>query len=293
MYYLVRVPLYLVSLLPFRVLYILSDFFYFLVYYIFRYRRDVVIKNLAIAFPEKTEIERRAIAKRFYKDLIDTFVESLKFISISEKQLNKRSSGDIEIINELIRQKRNIHMMAGHQFNWEYANLHFARHIDTPFVAVYMPISNKSLNRIFHTFRKKYGTILISKDEFKYARHQVFASQYILALAADQNPGIPSNAYWFKFFGKPVPFIKGPSKGAVKNNTAVIYVGIQKPRRGYYHFKVTLLTDKGSEHTPEELTRMYRDALEETIRYDPANYLWSHRRYRWDWKPEYGPILDN
>ena len=221
MYYLVRVPLYLISLLPFRVLYILSDFFYFLVYYVFKYRKDVVMNNLAIAFPEKTEKERKSIAKGFYKDLTDTFVESLKFITISEKQLNKRSSGNLEIINDLIRQKRNIHMMAGHQFNWEYANLHFARHLSIPFVAVYMPISNKSLNKVFYTFRKKYGTILVSKDEFKYTRNKVFSSQYILALAADQNPGLPANAFWMNFFGKPVPFIKGPAKGAVQNNTWV------------------------------------------------------------------------
>lgn len=248
------------------------------------------MQNLAIAFPEKSFEERKRIAKQFYKNLIDTFVESIKFISISEKQLINRSSCDFELINELIAKGRNVHIMAGHQFNWEFANLLYARSLSIPFVGVYMPISNKSIDRTFQTFRRKYGTILISKDDFKSKMHDVFSSQYVLALAADQNPGLPSNAYWMNFFGRPVPFIKGPSKGAVKYNTAIVYIGFKKIKRGHYHFSATLLAENGAEHTPEHLTELYRDALEDTIRKDPANYLWSHRRWRWEWKEEYGVV---
>ncbi|HEX7846411.1 MAG TPA: lysophospholipid acyltransferase family protein [Chitinophagaceae bacterium] len=291
MYYLVRGLLYGISLLPFGILYLFSDLFYIIVYYLLKYRRGIVMQNLAIAFPEKTASERKKIARQFYRNLIDTFIESIKFISISEKQLEKRSSGDFEMINGLIAKGKNIHLMAAHQFNWEFANLLYARKLSIPFVGVYMPISNKIINRLFYTFRKKYGTVLISKDDFKNKRHEVFAKQYILALAADQNPGLPGNAYWMNFFEKPAPFVTGPAKGAVKNNTAVVFVGFQKIKRGHYHFTNSLLTENGADHSPEELTKMYRDALEKLIRDDPANYLWSHRRWRWDWKEEYGPIL--
>jgi Kdo2-lipid IVA lauroyltransferase/acyltransferase len=287
MYYIIYGFLYLLSLLPFRVLHFLADAVYILVYYITGYRKDVVMKNLAIAFPEKTKRERVRIAKDFYHNLVDTFIESVKMISISEKELEKRSSGEFEIINQLIAEGRNIHIMAGHQFNWEFANLLYSKNLSIPFVGIYMPISNKILDRIFFNFRKKYGTVLISATDFKNKMHKVFSAQYSLALAADQNPGAPGNAYWMDFFNKPTPFVTGPGKGAVKNNTALVYVGFKKTKRGFYKFNTTLLADKAIDFTPEQLTLIYKNALEKTIREDPANYLWSHRRWKWEWKEEY------
>lgn len=293
MYYIIYGSLYLVSLLPLRVLYLFADFCYVLVFYVFKYRRDVVMNNLLIAFPEKTDKERIAIAKKFYHNLIDTFIESVKFISISKKQLLRRSKGEFELLNDLIAKGYNIHILAGHQFNWEFANLLYALNLSIPFVGLYMPISNKSLDRIFFNIRKRYGTILISAPDFKNKMHAVFTKQYMLALAADQNPGHPGNAYWMHFMGRLAPFVTGPSKGAVKNNTAVVYVGFYKPRRGYYTFKTRLIAENGAAYSPQELTVLYRNELEKTIREDPANYLWSHRRWKYEWKEEYGPIIDS
>jgi KDO2-lipid IV(A) lauroyltransferase len=287
MYYIVYPLLYLVSLLPFFVLYGISDFFAFLLYHVIKYRRAVVMSNLAIAFPEKTNEERIKIAKKFYQYFTDTMIESLKFISISKKQLLKRSSGSFEIINELIDKGYNINLMAGHQFNWEYANLLYAINLKIPFVGIYMPIKNKSFNKIFYDFRCRYGTILISATDFKNKMHDVFKRQYMLALAADQNPGSPTSGYWLNFFGRPVPFVTGPEKGAVKNNAAVVYVGFKKIKRGYYHFTTTILTEQSAGTKTGELTCLYRDILEKTILNDPANYLWSHRRFKFEWKEEH------
>ena len=249
-----------------------------------------MLSNLAIAFPEKTDKERIEIAKKFYHNFIDTIVESIKFISISKQQILKRSSSDFNVINKLTDKGYNVHLMAGHQFNWEFGNALAAIQLNAPFIGIYMPISNKALNRIFFNFRKRYGTILISATEFKNNVHPAFSKQYSFGLAADQNPGHPANAYWMRFFGKPTPFVTGPAKGAVKNNTAVVMVGFHKIKRGYYHFSAKLLTENGSSFSPEALTIMYRDALEEIIRKDPSNYLWSHRRWKYEWKPEYGDI---
>ncbi len=292
MYYIVYGLLYLFSLLPFAILYLIADFFYFLVYYVFGYRKDVVMANLLIAFPEKTEKERKRIGKDFYHNLIDTFIESLKFISISKKQILKRSTGEFELINNLAAKGYNIHIMAGHQFNWEYGNLLYSMNLTLPFVGIYMPIGNKILNKIFYNFRGQYGTILISAKDFKNKMHNVFSKQYTLGLAADQNPGNPANGYWMNFMGKPVPFVTGPAKGAVKNNTAVVMVGFKKVKRGYYHFSAHLLTEDASKFTPQQLTLLYKNELEKIIRQDPSNYLWSHRRFKFDWKPEYGPIVE-
>lgn len=292
MYYILFPVLWLFSLLPFWIIYGISDFIYLIVYYILKYRKQVVFHNLKIAFPHKTDKERTVIAKQFYHNLIDTFLESVKFITLSDRQLQKRSTGEFDLINTYIENGKNIHIMAGHQFNWEFANLLYSKNLKIPFVGVYMAFSNKVIDRIFFNFRKRYGTILISAQDFKKKMHSVFSKQYILALAADQNPGNPSNAYWLPFFGRPVPFVKGPSKGAVKNNTAVVMVGFHKVKRGYYHFSTNNITEDGSKHTSEELTLLYRNALEQTITKDPANYLWSHKRYKWDWKKEYGEIIN-
>jgi Kdo2-lipid IVA lauroyltransferase/acyltransferase len=291
MYYVVYGFLWLISLLPFRVLYFFSDCIYGLVFYVFKYRKEVVMNNLSIAFPEKSEQERKMIAKQFYHNLIDTFIESLKFITLSKAQIQKRSTGEFELINKLIEEGKNVHIMAGHQFNWEYANLIYALNLKAPFVGVYMPIANKSLDRIFYKFRQQFGTILISAQDFKNKMHQVFSKQYLLALAADQNPGDPASGYWTNFLGKPVPFVSGPWKGAVKNNTAVVMVGFEKRKRGYYHFSISLLADNSSALTTAELVLRYKNALENIIRQDPPNYLWSHRRWKYEWKPEYGEVI--
>jgi Kdo2-lipid IVA lauroyltransferase/acyltransferase len=287
MYYIIYPILYLFSLLPFFILYGISDFFAFLLYHVIKYRKATVLGNLKIAFPEKTDEERIKIAKKSYQYFTDAMIESLKCISITKKQLLKRSTGSFDIINDLIDKGYNINVMAGHQFNWEYANLLYAIHLKIPFVGIYMPIENKAFNKIFFDFRCRYGTILISAHDFKHKMHDVFKKQYMLALAADQNPSGPERAYWMNFFGRPAPFVTGPEKGAVKNNAAVVYVGFKKIKRGHYHFNATLLTEQSGGTKTGELTCCYRDVLEKTIKEDPANYLWSHRRFKFEWKDEY------
>ena len=291
MYYVVYPFLYLFSLLPFRVLYFLADGIRVLVFYGLKYRREVVLNNLLIAFPEKTEKERFDIARQFYKNLIDTFIESVKFISLSPKAAFRRSSADTEDINALINKGHNVHVMACHQFNWEYANILYPIKLKAPFVGVYMPIKNKVLDRVFYNFRKRHGTVLISATAFKEQSHDIFNKPYVLALAADQNPGHPGNAYWLDFFSKPAPFITGPAKAAVKNKTAVVMVGFNRLKRGHFHFDYKLITEDAIGYTPEQLTVIYRNEVERIIRRDPANYLWSHRRWKYEWKPEYGPVL--
>lgn len=292
MYYIVYGFLYVISLLPLRLLYLLSDLTYFILYHIAGYRKELVSSNLLIAFPEKTEEEREKIAKQFYLNFTDTIIETVKMISITRKELERRSQCEVDYINELIAKGRNIHIMVGHQFNWEFANLVYAGLLRIPFVGIYMPVNNKIFEKISFKFRSKNGTIMISVKDFKNKMHKVFSDQYILALAADQNPGYPGNAYWLNFFGKPAPFVTGPAKGAVKNNTAVVFVGFEKVKRGYYKFHIEPMAENGASHTPEQLTIMYKNILEETIRNNPSNYLWSHRRWRHEWKEGYAEILE-
>ena len=292
MYYIVYPLLYIFSLLPFFVLYAISDLIAFLMHSVFKYRKDVVLGNLAIAFPEKTEAERKKIARKFYQYFTDTFIECVKCISISKKALQKRNTGSYDMINGLIDKGYNINVLGGHQFNWEYGSLLYSLHIKKPLSAIYIPISNKVVNKIFYDIRTRYGAVFISAADFKNRMDELTKEQYILALGADQNPGNPLNAYWINFFGRPTPFVTGPEKGAIKNNAAVVYVGFKKIKRGHYHFESTLLAEHTAGRKEGELTCLYRDALEKAIANDPANYLWSHRRFKFEWKEEYGDVID-
>ncbi|MFN8242764.1 MAG: lipid A biosynthesis acyltransferase [Ferruginibacter sp.] len=292
MYYIVYPLLYLVSLLPFFILYGISDAVAFLLHTVFRYRRGVVAGNLAIAFPEKSLAEREAIARKFYQYFTDTFIETIKCISISRKQLEKRNSGNAAFFNQLLAEGRNIYVLGGHQFNWEYGSLFYALHLTIPVTAVYMPIASKALDKIFYDIRTRNGSIFVSATAFKEQMNEMASRQFILALAADQNPGAPQFAYWLKFFGRLTPFVTGPEKGAIRNNAAVVFVNFKKIKRGHYHFEPVLLTGEPQGHPEGTLTCLYRDALEKSIRNDPANYLWSHRRFKFEWKEGGGNLVE-
>jgi len=287
MYHIVYALLYLFSLLPFFILYGISDFVFFIIYSVAGYRKKIVFSNLEIAFPEMTIAQREKIARHFYKNLIDTFIETIKLLSISEAEFNKRAIVNLEECNELAKKGMNIQFQSGHQMNWEYVNWAVVKKIRIPFVGIYMKITNKTVDKIFYNLREKFGTVLVAATEFRERKHEIFKEQYSLALAADQNPGGPEYAYWLNFFSKPAPFVTGPDKGARKSNSAVVFVKFIKTKRGYYRFEPTVITENAALLAEAELTLLYRDFLEETIREQPDNYLWSHRRWKWEYSSAY------
>jgi KDO2-lipid IV(A) lauroyltransferase len=293
MYYVIYPLLYLLSLLPFFVLYGFSDVLAFLLYHVFRYRRDVVFDNLLIAFPEKSISERKEIAKKFYRYFTDSMVEIVKLISLSREQLQKRMTCNFDVVNELLGKGKSVYFLCGHQFNWEYANLLCSSGLNVPFVTVYLPIGSKAFDRIMLRIRSRFGAILVNPNSFGTRMHNIFRSQHVLVLAADQSPATPRSGYWIHFFGRPTVFLPGPEKSAVRNKVAVVFFGFKKRNRGHYQLEITLLTEDASKLSERgELICLYRDELERAIREDPANYLWSHRRFKFTWQPAYGKIME-
>jgi KDO2-lipid IV(A) lauroyltransferase len=291
MYYIVYGLLYLLSLLPLRVLYLFSDFAYFILYYITGYRKKIVHQNLLIAFPEKTEAERKKITKQFYLNFTDNFIETVKLISAGKKFLEKHFSIDLQVFNDLYKQGKKCQAHLGHNFNWEIANLAMAYCTPYPLLSVYMPIKNKALDKIFRKLRSKTGAHLLPATQMRTAMLPYRDQKYLLALVADQNPGVPSKAYWFHFFGRPTPFVTGPEKGARANKTAVLFFHFTKRKRGYYEAHSELATVEPQLLPEGELTRIYIQYLERVIRLNPEMWLWSHRRWKHEWKPEYGKII--
>jgi KDO2-lipid IV(A) lauroyltransferase len=283
MYYLIYGFFYVVSLLPFPVLYFISSIIYFFVYYVFGYRKEIVMGNIVIAFPEKSIAERAAIAKQFYKNFTDSFIEMLKAFSLSDAQFDKRCTGNFEVINEVLAKGKKIQLVGAHMFNWEYANLVISRHITIAPLGVYGTVENKLFERILLKLRSKYGTILVSTVDFKNRMQEITSKQYCMYLLADQNP-LPHNSIWINFFGKPAPFIPGPYKAAIKNNAAIIFINFKKIKRGYYSFWSEVVIENPADYSVEELIKKYRDFIEDIIRRQPENYLWSHRRWKYDYK---------
>lgn len=287
MYYILYGFLYLLSLLPFSIIYLLSDGISGLLYHVIKYRRDVVRKNLKIAFPEKDDKEIEKISRQFYRNFCDTFLESIKLLSMSDAEVEKRVLFDPTIINELSKQGKNIQIHSGHQFNWEYGNMIFPKKIIAPFVGVYMPIKSKPIDRLFIKLRSRFKTVLVPVPDFRVRFKEVSKSRYSLGLLADQNAH-PAKAHWLYFFGKPAPFVSGPDKGGRANGTAVVFVCCKRRgKRGFYEYTSKFITEDARSLKEGELTRMFRDYMEECIREQPDNYLWSHKRWRKSYKAEY------
>jgi KDO2-lipid IV(A) lauroyltransferase len=290
MYYIIFGFFYLLSLLPLPVLYLFSDFVYFLIYHVFGYRKKVVMHNLSIAFPDRTENEKTQIAKKFYRNFTDNFIETIKFLSAGENFFRKRLTGEFSRFADLYNRGFKVQIHLGHNFNWELANL--ALPLLTPYtvLTVYMPINNKAIDRLFLKIRRKMGSVLLPATDLGNAIAPYRNERYIINLVADQNPANPKNAYWYLFFGRPVPFLRGPERAAKRVNPAVVFAYITKKKRGYYEAHYEIATEDPKSLAESELTGMYVAYLERVVRQNPEMWLWSHRRWKWEWKPEYGPI---
>ncbi|MEN9685297.1 MAG: hypothetical protein RLZZ28_1083 [Bacteroidota bacterium] len=291
MYYIIYAIFYLLSLLPWWLIYLLSDFVYLILFYVTGYRKEVVMKNLSIAFPEKTEKERTLIAKEFYHNFCDTFIETIKLLSISDDEFARRYTTNSQILAPYYEAGSNIYYLAGHFFNWEFVNYGESRYGKFPFVGVYMPITNKAFDRLMLKLRSRYGTILVTALNFKTSFRELVPGRYALGLAADQNPGNPQNAYWVSFFNRLTPFVKGPERGARASNNPVFFGHFYKTKRGHYHLQVTLITETPRELSEGELTRQYAGMVENAVRQKPANYLWSHRRWKWAYEDKYADLV--
>jgi KDO2-lipid IV(A) lauroyltransferase len=291
MYHLVYAFLYLLSLLPLRLLYLLSDFAYVIIFHLIGYRKAVVFNNLAIAFPQKTEEEKTAIAKQFYKNFADSFIETIKLFSASDEFIKKRFTGDFSVFDTLYEKGLKCQIHSGHYFNWEYANLSIPLHLKQKLLTVYMPITNKAFDKSFIRMRAKTGALLLPATQLRSAILPFRNQQYVLALVADQNPGNIHNNYWLPFFGRPTPFLKAPESGARRGNIPVVFCHFYKVKRGYYKINFTLSEESPAQTEAGEITRKYVAYLENAIRQYPDMWLWSHRRWKHEWKEEYGEIL--
>ncbi len=244
------------------------------------------MNNLAIAFPEKSLEERKQIAKQFYKNLVDNFVETIKLLSISKKQLNKRLTWNEQSLNKHYKLGRNVQLHLGHFFNWEYGNYALSIKSEYPVLVVYMPIVNKAVDKLFYKLRTRFNAKMIAATHFRRDFSPYSKGKYCTVFVADQNPGVTDNAYWSNFLNKQAPFVTGPEKSARLNNCIVYFVKIFKLKRGFYYADFVLLTDTPRSLNEGELTKRMIAEEELLVKENPSNYLWSHRRWKHEFNAE-------
>jgi KDO2-lipid IV(A) lauroyltransferase len=287
MYYVLYGLFYLLSLLPMQLLYLMSDAIFILFYFVVGYRRKVVLENLKKAFPEMTEQERIKIAKRFYHNLLDSFIETIKLFSASRTFLEKRVTANWEVLEPLYRSGRSCQLHLGHTFNWEWGHHVLAAKTDYHILVVYMPVSNLVFERMMYKLRTRYGNTFIPAGNMGKTMSDFKGKQYLLGLVADQSPGALNSAYWTNFLGRPTAFVSGPERGAKAGNIPVVFASITKPRRGYYHATLKLACENPSTLPDGNLTLLYANFMEKSIRKNPEMWLWSHRRWKHSWDPQY------
>lgn len=271
-----------VTLLPLRILYGLSPLFYFILYHLAGYRREVVMKNLRNAFPGKNEKELAGISKKFYRHLSDLFIEVLKLPNMKGSELKERYKVlNPELLDKLREDGRSTIAVFGHYGNWEwFASIPMS--IEYKSVTVYKPLKNIYFDRYFLKFRSRYGNILVpmSRTGRVVYQYESEGENILLGLVADQTPPGREIQYWTKFLNQDTPVYLGIEKLANKYNMPVVYFRVDKVKRGYYEVKLELITANPSELKPFELTERHVKLLEEQIRNRPELWMWSHRRWK-------------
>jgi KDO2-lipid IV(A) lauroyltransferase len=273
--------IYPLSSLPFPVLYLFSDGLYALLYYVVGYRKKVVMENLGRSFPEKSEGERRAIAKKFYRNFCDMVVESLKMFTISEEEAHKRTTYvGVEIPDSYFDKGQSIMVATGHYGNWEVAAMTYDAATKHQTLCVYKPLTNKYFDRKMMDSRQKYGLRMIHnrkvKESFEEHKNELTA----MVLLIDQSPSVHSKPYWMQFLGQETAVLTGTEKYAVEYNYPVIYLHISQPKRGYYEMSFEKVCDNPRDTKPGEITEMATRILEKDIREVPELWLWSHKRWK-------------
>ncbi len=270
----------LFAIVPFWLLYIFSDFLYFILYKVFKYRVSVVRDNLKKSFPEKSKEELRKIERLSYKNLSDITVESLKAFTMSKEQIFARH----KVINEdelryLFSKCGGIIALPNHYGNWEWGAMSCMQ-LEWKGVALYKPLSNKHLNTYVKRNRSRLGTQLVSIYDTarNFVENKNNKKNYVMA--SDQSPSNAKKAYWVDFLGRETAFLHGPELYAKKYNYPAVFIDIQRVKRGYYELYLTVLTDEPQKLKDGELTQMLASKLEEVIRKKPQDWLWSHKRWK-------------
>ena len=274
--------IWIISKLNFTSIYLISDLLYYILYYIFSYRKKVVRKNLELAFPEKSKKERRRIEKENFRNLTDIFLETFKSNNIKEKDLIERFSfKNPELLEKIYNNNQEVIVMCSHYCSWEWV---FVIQKITKFKinAIYKKLSNKYFDKWTKDRRSRYGANMIStKDTYReVSRLSKLKPLNFYGFASDQSPKKSKAVYWGNFLNNWVPIHTGAEVIAKKYNMATVFMDVQKVKRGYYEASFSIITEKPNSFKKFELTDKYIEFVEKQVRNKPEYYTWTHKRFK-------------
>lgn len=263
-------------------MYLLSDFFYVVIYRVLGYRKNVVLTNLRNSFPDKTEQEIKLLCKRYYHYLCDMTLETFKVLTISKKEMTRRmrfSDSALALFNKLNKENRSVILVMGHLGNWEWGGSSFSLQCEQKLYVIYHPLSNKHFDGLIYRMRTRFGTGLypmqtVFKDMLR-NRKEVSITAFI----ADQTPS-PESAHWMTFLNQDTPVFKGTEVISKKLNYPIVYATVKKVKRGFYEVFAEILVDDPKDTEDGFITETHTRRLEKDILAQPEVWIWSHRRWK-------------
>lgn len=274
--------LWLVSILPFRLLYVVSDGLYVFLYHIVGYRRKTVMNNLELVFPEKSNAERKRIAKRFYHHLCDMILEAIKSINISVDDMKARFKfTNIEVIKDYENRKQSIALMCAHYGSWEWIFILQAYTSHLTF-AIYKRLNNKYFDKLVRKIRARYDSYLITTKESidVLKENKAKGLLTINGFAADQSPKKHKAYHWTKFMGIEVPVHTGAEMISKKLDMPMVFFSVKRVKRGFYETTFQTLTDSPKDYDDYVITDKFMALVEQQIYEAPEYYLWTHKRWK-------------
>jgi KDO2-lipid IV(A) lauroyltransferase len=272
----------ILSRLPFWILYGLSDFIFFFGFHILRYRRGVVRTNLTRSFPEKQRQQIKEIERRFYKNLCDYVVETLKLLTISQDELQRRMVyKNPERIREYTDHNKSVILFASHQFNWEWVLAAGSISLGTPIDFVYQTQRSRLFDQFLLFCRTRFGAFPIQRD--RVAREVTKRRNLVrgIAIVADQFPGLDTDKrYWTNFLHQDTAFFQAINQVALLTQYPAFYAAVKKVSRGYYEVELVKIAEPPYDKKTFHVVDNYAGTTEEMIDRVPENWLWSHKRWK-------------
>ncbi len=272
----------LFSLFPFWLLYPVAEATAFFGYHVLRYRREVVFENLSISFPEKSDREIKRIAKRFYRQFSQVFVESIKAYRFSKEDwVHRVPLKNPEALQNYLAKDIPVLLMSGHTANWEWPAFSIGQQIGYPMEFLYKPVKNEGFDKIMLTLRTKHGGMAVPKDAAMREIIKRRKKPRLIGIIGDQLPSIGTEKLWFNFLNRETAFYKGAERIATLTNYAVFYVNTRRTGLGRYEITFKPISAPPYVKGQTGIIEEYANLLQGTIHRNPSDYLWSHRRWKY------------
>lgn len=273
----------LFSRLPLWILYFFADVIFFLIYYIVGYRKAVVLENLQRSFPQKTEHELHKIRKDFYRNFSDYLVETLKSFTISQLELRVRVQHlNQNVFHEAKTEHKNVILLAGHVFNWEWFSALATIVPQENSYPVYRKVQSSFWEKGIKSIRDRFGNhALEAKEVIRHIFRNGNQGDSVYMFVADQTPHVSEVTFGLKFLNQTTPAFIGYDKLSTRMDLAFVYCEMKKVKRGFYQINYYRIHPEGEKFEPYEVVRKFHTLLENTINKNPSNYLWSHRRWKY------------